>query len=281
MLERLLTHIGQQQTEELFTFSVIVVDNDQNESARRVVEQFQGQLGKRINYSVEPIRNIALVRNRAVKAADGDFIVFIDDDEFPVRSWLVNLYKGAAGRPVAGVLGPVLPHFDKSAPKWVIRGGFYDRPRHATGFEMPWQECRTGNVLIRREILPTNEPCFREEFGKGGEDQDFFWRMTESGHRFVWCDEAIAYEEVPPTRCTRKFLLSRAMLRGKNSLRHQSGRLKKLGKSALAVPVYLLLLPVLIFAGQHYFMRYLVKLADHGGRLLALIGLNPIQERPM
>jgi len=40
-------------------------------------------------------------------------------------------------------------------------------------------------------------------------------------------------------------------------------------------------LPVLLLAGQHYFMKYLVRLADHIGRLLASVGLNPVTERRM
>ena len=40
-------------------------------------------------------------------------------------------------------------------------------------------------------------------------------------------------------------------------------------------------LPVLFLAGHHHFMKYLVKLADHVGRLLASVGLNPVRERWM
>jgi hypothetical protein len=74
-------------------------------------------------------------------------------------------------------------------------------------------------------------------------------------------------------------MLSRALLRGKNSLRHKRGRLQNLVKSGIAVPAYALALPILFVAGHHYFMRYLIKLADHTGRLLAVVGLNPISER--
>jgi hypothetical protein len=52
-------------------------------------------------------------------------------------------------------------------------------------------------------------------------------------------------------------------------------------KSVIAVPAYALALPLLLLAGHHYFMRYLVRLADHVGRLLASVGLNPVTERRM
>jgi succinoglycan biosynthesis protein ExoM len=284
MLERLLHEIYRQETARAFTFSVVVTDNDSTQSALAVVEKCRRELVAevpQIVYAVEPAKNIALARNNALSHATGDFIVFIDDDEFPAPGWLLNLFRTCARYRVAGVLGPVKPHFEHEPPQWLIKGGFYQRPTHPTGFVVPWQECRTGNVLFRRNILETSESPFCPEFGMGGEDQDFFRRMLGRGHRFIWCDEAVVYEAVPPSRWSRRLLIHRALLRGRNTFRHPKHRLRNLLKSVIAVPAYALALPVLLLAGQHYFMKYLVKLADHVGRLLASVGLNPVTERRM
>ena len=281
MLERLLREISSQETAGAFTFSVVVTDNDSSQSARPVVEVLASRIGVPIVYCVEAERNIAAARNSALSHATGDFIVFVDDDEFPAAGWLLNLFRTCESHQVAGVLGPVKPHFDHEPPQWLIKGGFYQRPTHPTGFVMPWQECRTGNVLFRHNILDPSEPPFRREFGGGGEDQDFFRRMIERGHRFVWCDEAIVYEVVPPSRWSRRLMIHRALFRGQNTFRHRQHRLRNLLKSVIAVPAYALALPVLLLAGHHYFMKYLVKLADHVGRLLASVGLNPVTERRM
>lgn len=280
-LGRLLREVARQQTGGRFTFSVSVTDNDAEESARPVVEGFVREYSLAAVYSVEKERNIALARNTVLAHAKGDFITFIDDDEFPVAGWLLHLFDTCESHAVAGVLGPVKPHFEQEPPAWVVKGRFYERPSHPTGFVMPWHECRTGNVLFRRSILDSVEPAFRREFGTGGEDQDFFRRMMQRGHRFLWCDEAVAFEEVPPSRWSRRFMLGRALLRGKNSLRHKKRRVRNLLKSAVAVPAYALALPVCLLAGHHWFMKYLVKLTDHLGRLLACVGLNPAQERSM
>jgi glycosyltransferase involved in cell wall biosynthesis len=281
MLERLLRDISRQETAGAFTISVVVTDNDSSESARGVVERCGKETGLAIMYAIEPERNIAVARNTAVAHAQGDFIVFIDDDEFPVAGWLLNLFRTCESVGIAGVLGPVKPHFEHEPPKWLVKGGFYQRPGHPTGFVMPWHECRTGNVLFRRSILAVTEPPFRREFGAGGEDQDFFRRMIQKGHRFVWCDEAVAYEVVPPSRWSRRFMIHRALLRGRNTFRHPKHRFRNLLKSLIAVPAYALALPVLLLAGHHYFMKYLVKLADHTGRVLASVGLNPVTNRRM
>lgn len=62
---------------------------------------------------------------------------------------------------------------------------------------MPWTECRTGNVLIKRDTLHGLDPVLRPEFGGGASDQDLFRRLVDIGHRFVWCNEAVVYEVVP------------------------------------------------------------------------------------
>lgn len=281
LLKRLLTEINRQVSSDCFTYSVVVADNDAEQSAKAVVAEFTEEAHVPTVYCVEPRRNISLVRNQAIAHAQGNFIALIDDDEFPENSWLLNLFETCVQPGVSGVLGPVVPHFETKPPKWVQAGGFYERARHPTGFKLEWAECRTGNVLFHKRILTGLSEPFRSEFGSGGEDQDFFRRAIEQGHRFFWCDEAPVYELVPPSRWKRRFLLSRALLRGRNSLRHRGSRIRNVLKSVVAVPVYFLTLPVLFLLGHHYFMRYLVKLADHTGRLLAALGVTPIRERPM
>jgi glycosyltransferase involved in cell wall biosynthesis len=228
---------------------------------------------------VEPKPNIALARNKVLSRARGDYLAFIDDDEFPGSDWLLTMLKTCKTFKVDGVLGPVKPHFDVEPPKWLTKAGFYDRRTHETGFVMGWQEARTGNVLIRRQIIDGIKQVFTPEFGAGGEDQDFFRRMMEKGHVFIWCNEAPAFETVPPHRWERRFLIQRALLRGKTTFRHPKNRVRNMFKSAVAVPLYLIALPFLFIVGHHYFMKYLVRLFDHVGRLLALFRLNPIKER--
>lgn len=279
LVKRLLEELSHQKTEQFFEFSIVVADNDCEESAKQTVSDFVDASSIETSYCVEPSPNIAMARNKVVKNAKGDYLAFIDDDEFPANDWLLTMLKTCKAHRVAGVLGPVLPHFDSTPPRWLTRAGFYDRQRHETGFAMSWQEARTGNVLIKKQIIEGIEEVFRPEFGAGGEDQDFFRRMMEKGYKFIWCDEAPAYETVPPHRWERKFLLKRALLRGKTTFRHSKNRVRNIAKSLVAVPLYGIALPFLLIAGHHLFMKYLVRLFDHAGRLLALMKLNPIKER--
>ncbi len=281
LLKKLLEELARQQTDDLFTYSVVVADNDSAESARQVVADFAAGSTLQTVYCVQPEQNIALTRNRALENATGDFIAFIDDDEYPKEGWLILLYKTCVQRNVAGVLGPVRPYFEQEPPSWVLKGGFLNRPEHETGFVMGWEECRTGSLLFRREILKRTDKPFNRDFGTGGEDKDFFMRMTQAGCVFVWCNEAVAYELVPPGRWKKSFLFDRALLRGRNVLKHPIGRYRNIAKSCVALPAYGLALPFLFLIGQARFMKYAIKFCDHAGRLLAVVGLNWVSERKM
>jgi succinoglycan biosynthesis protein ExoM len=281
MLHRLLRALEAQLTGAQFTYSVVVADNDRAGSAREGVESFSRRSSLAVTYCSQPERNIALTRNAAIAHATSDLIAFIDDDEFPVPEWLLRLYEALVSGSAAAVLGPVRPHFETPPPAWVIQGRFCERPECPTGTVLDWQNCRTGNVLFRRSVLAAGEPPFREEFGTGGEDKDFFMRLAKAGHTFVWCNEAVVSESVPASRLTRKYMLQRALLRGKNSFRLRHKHFSSVIKSMVAVPVYCLVLPVALLRGPVRLMHIMIPLCDHAGKLLALIGLNPISERNM
>jgi len=276
-LERLLEKLGDQETSGLFTYSIVVTDNDQVQSAKDVVAAFVVASKIPITYCVEPRQNIPLARNKAIENATGNFVAFIDDDEFPTRHWLLTLFRACGQYDVDGVLGPVKRHFDEKPPRWVVKGKFYERPTYPTGRVIDWRMGRTNNVLLKRGLFVDGAQPFRPEF-LTGEDQDFFRRMIDKGHVFVWCNEAEVYEVVPPVRWKRMFMLRRALLRGKISLVEPTFGARAVARSVVAVPVYTAALPVTLLLGHHRFMTCLVKLCDHLGTLLALLGINPVKE---
>lgn len=281
MLPELLRHLEMQQTGGLFTYDVVIADNDASRSAEGVVMAFAAGSPVQVTYCVEPQQNIALARNRALACARGDLVALIDDDELPSPDWLYRLFQTRAEHGVDGVLGPVLPKFLEAPPDWITKGKFFDRPRHRTGTVIKWPDARTGNVLLVNHMWDGEETPFRPLFGDGGEDVDFFRRMSARGCRFIWCDEAPVDEVVPPYRCTRRFLMRRALMRGSNFPKQRGYRFKNALKSVVAVPCYTLALPVLALLGHHYFIAYLAKLLDHGSRLLALAGLPVLTQREL
>jgi len=274
-LSRLLSSFNELKWKGHLWISILIVDNDSNESARAVVSEFKSRLECPVLYLVEPEQSIAKARNRAVENARSDLIAFIDDDERPDPNWLISALQNMEAFCADGVLGPVKPEYLGDPPKWVIQGKFYERKRHETGTILTWKETRTGNVLMKRSIFLSRENLFRLQFARGGEDRDLFRRLIKQGYRFVWCDEAVVYESISPIRYSRQFMLKRALIRG--TLPHFGNM--EYCKSVIAIPLYLLILPILLIAPHHLFMAYLVKLFDHIGRIFQFLGVDLVKEK--
>lgn len=275
-LQRLLRHLDGQVTEGLFTWSVVVVDNDESRSAEGAAAEMAASLSVPLQYAVEPRRSIALARNRTVAIARGEYLALIDDDEFPAPDWLLILYRTLVQHGVDGVLGPVIRHFDQAPPRWFQKSRIYDRRVNPTGRAVHWKEARTGNALLKARIMTDVMP-FRPEF-RAGEDQDFFRRKIEEGFSFIWCSDARVYETIPPARWKRVYVLRKAALQGATAALQPDCGAVSIAKSIIAVPLYTLCLPFALLLGQHRFMALMVKIADHGGKLLRRMGINPIKE---
>jgi glycosyltransferase involved in cell wall biosynthesis len=273
MLATLLEELARQESDGLFRISVVVVDNDREESARETVAAAAHRLPISISYDVEREQNLSLARNRCVENATGEYLAYIDDDEIPPPRWLVTLYQMLLKTGVDGVLGPVYPKFEVEPPKWLTRSRAAERPELPTGRVLNWQETRSGNVLLKRDVFEKPGNRFDPKFAMHGEDRDFFRRVMCQGYQFVWCAEAAVPEIQPAERLLRRFYFRRALLRGSVSWK-QAPSLRLLVKTIGAFVIYGVCLPFLLLGGQGVFMRYAVKFCDHSGRLLSAAGVN-------
>jgi succinoglycan biosynthesis protein ExoM len=282
MLERLLHSLTRLETQGLFTYSVVLVDNDTQGSAREVATRVGEQTGLPIAYDVEPERNISLARNRSVRNADGALIAFIDDDEFPPEDWLVNHFRMMTSTRADGVLGPVKPHFDGDAPAWLVKSGLLERSGLTSGEIIT--DCmytRTGNVLLKKSAFTDTNRWFDPQFGViGGGDKIFFKEMIGAGGILTWCTEAYVFEIVPPERQSRIYYLKRGWSRGLGAALETRFFSLSTAKSVVAIVLYTAALPILLGLGHHLFMKYLVKDCDHLSKVLAHLGIALVPEKP-
>lgn len=247
---------------------IIVVDNDAGRSGEPAIRRAAAE-GLRVRYFVEPLRGIARARNRAVAPAGGEFVAFVDDDEEVEPGWLLNLCDEVRRHGADGGVGPVVPRFHERTPRWLIEGGFFERPRPATGTALSSRGLRTGNALIRRRALLALHGPFDERYAlSGGEDTDLFVRLIADGGRFIAVDSAVVHEHLSPNRTRMRYLLRRRFLVGMGSARFHRSREPELARrgwqrtrwlsSGLALGVSgLVLLP----ASRTYGMQRLARAA--------------------
>ena len=249
MLERLLRKLALQETGGLFDFSVVVVDNDAAGPARETVMRLGAELGLDITYGIEPEQTIPAARNHALRLARGNYIGIIDDDEFPPQHWLITMYRAIQTFNVDGALGPVHPFFEQKPPAWLVKSGFCERPVHRTGTLLHWDQTRTGNVLLKKDVFDKHHLCFDLKFKTGGSDREFFKQAMRAGCRFIAVEEAPVYEIVPPERWRKSYYLKRALVNGFNAHKNSLSEMRGFSwvtvpmKSACALLVYVLALP--------------------------------------
>jgi succinoglycan biosynthesis protein ExoM len=197
--------------------SVLVIDNDPEESARDLVESYAaGRPDVPIRYHAEHVSGITAGRNRALAeaaTAGDDVLVFIDDDERPTEAWLSLLLDTFESSDAVAVVGPVISRFAVEPDAWVTAGEFFSRRRLPTGSAV--EVAATNNLLLDLRVVRAIGLTFDPAFGiTGGGDTMFSRTLADRGGRLVWCDEAIVWDVVPASRVTREWVMRRAFRSG-------------------------------------------------------------------
>jgi len=283
-LDRLDALLGDLLAQQCLPGEIVVVDNDAQGSARAVVARHQAtQSACPLIYEIQPEKNISLTRNRTVALASGRWLAFIDDDERAPPDWLSGLQAAAVEHRADGVLGPVVPMLPDNAPAWIRRGRFYDWARMPTGTEVPANQLRFGNLMLKADLLADLAPVFDPRLGlTGGEDGDLLMRLAKNGARMVWNDEAIVTEPVEASRLNLRWILRRALRGGQDFARHfLAGRLQTptLSKRLIffARALFQLLTAGLLSlatlpAGRHHSAYWLGRACANFGKLSVLWG---------
>lgn len=267
------------QTFPLANFEIIVVDNDYSASARSVVDEaIQLYPSLYIRYEIEPTQGISYARNRTVALAKGELLAFIDDDECASRNWLSDLVNTMEEYRADAALGPVVPRFPANTSQWVIKSGFFERPRSTTGTFISSQTCRTGNALVVACKVKLRQPSpFDNRFAQsGGEDRDLFRWLEEQGGKFVWCDEAEVLEEVPATRQSLGYMMERGLRVSANywqDINRKRSKIRAFTEALLGVGIGFIFAfwGLCVFpAGLHRTARSWVISAKGFGRVIAL-----------
>jgi glycosyltransferase involved in cell wall biosynthesis len=285
MLERLLRKLALQETGGFFDYSVVVVDNDASGSAKETVMSIKSELGLEITYGIEPVQSIPAARNHALRLARGNFIGIIDDDEFPPQHWLITLYRAIQTFDVDGALGPVYPFFEGKPPAWLLNSRFCERPVYRTGTLLRWNQTRTGNVLLKKDVFDKYKLCFDLKWKTSGSDRAFFKEAMRIGCKFIAVEEAPVYEIVPPERWVKSYYLKRALVHGFNAHKYSLNEMKGLHyvlfpiKSMVALIIYSIATLFWACFGTHLLMKYLEKWCYHLSHLCAMVGIELIKKR--
>lgn len=174
-ITELLAALNRDQV-ETGSFEVIVVDDGSEPplSINRTVYQYPVTLIRQEN------NGPAQARNRGAAIAQGQHLIFIDDDCLPSPGWLAAFQKAAARYPDSALGGmirngiPKNPYSHASQMLLDYLGEHYSPDNHLGGF-FP-----SANILVPNSIF-SNLGGFNSSL-RFGEDREFCYRWSTGGH---------------------------------------------------------------------------------------------------
>lgn len=265
-----------------YEIGVIVADNDDQPTARRIVSAIAGELPFPVRYIHCPARNISIARNACLDASEAGLVAFIDDDETASGRWLAELVETAEATDAAAVLGPVRARYPQEAPEWMRRGDFHSTfPVRVRGEILTGYTC---NVLLRMDARSVSRRRFSLARGQtGGEDTEFFDHVHRAGGVIAYADKAWVEERVPPDRATFGWLGRRRYRVGQTHghlLRNGKAGKASLGQLGLASAkvAFCFASAALTAASPVRRNRSVLRGIMHVGVLCGLVGVREIRQ---
>ena len=208
---------------------ILVVDNNSTDHTKDVVTGFTSSLP--VRYLKETAQGQSFARNRGVAEANGDTILFTDDDVRLDDGW-VSAYLDAMGaHPAADFFGGrIVPDWQyHPRPKWLKDEGMALLSGILLAFDngettRPYRDGDEGPVGasfgFRRRLFDDLGP-FRTDLGPigtsggRGDDTEFLDRARARRAQGIYVGEALCWHRVHPNRLTLSGLYRHGVAKGK------------------------------------------------------------------
>lgn len=191
-------------------YEIVLIDNNCTDNTAAEVDRFaETWPDVRLRRFIESQQGLSYARNRGIKEAKGEVLVYVDDDALVNGRYLSN-YEELFARYVeidaAG--GPIIPQYETGGdPEWMT----YHLRRLLTGYLFFGDEERLfpgenypggGNAAYRASVFE-RIGLYNVELGRkggdlgGGEEKDIFSKMKNAGMQFLYTPGSILYHQIP------------------------------------------------------------------------------------
>jgi glycosyltransferase involved in cell wall biosynthesis len=192
-LKKTLESIAGSSPIGLHEFQVVVVDNNSRDNTKAVVEDFINKKVFDIRYILEEKQGKVFALNTGLRAAQGDVIVFTDDDVVVSREWLKIIAEDVSEKKFDCVTGRIVPVIPNVLPVWysdkistvvgnVDPGNNLDRTDYITG----------SNMAIRKYILE-EAGGFKYRDGLINEDTILSRKISGLGYKMYYDPRMIVF----------------------------------------------------------------------------------------
>jgi glycosyltransferase involved in cell wall biosynthesis len=252
-----------EQNASFDSFEVLVINNNSTDGTSTVCEIFE-KTNPQVHFVrvVEERQGLSFARNRAVREANSNTLLYIDDDVRLPADYVSTALNYIHNRPsVMSAGGPIDVLFDHGDPDWIPKElmpmfGYHDLgedDRLYPSLNFP----RGGNMIIRKSVFDAFG-YFDTELGRkggnllGSEEKAFFERLRKNGIELHYWADMKLFHRIGKERLSKKFIRKQSIGIGKSERLRVSESVKdvlaklfseviKLGGSFILALGYLLL----------------------------------------
>jgi len=212
----------QKQSLDSTLFEIIIVDNNSPGNTKELTEEFKGKNSFSVRYFLELQQGLSYARNRGIKEAKGDVIIFVDDDAILDEKYFEKLdfYFRTEKESMAIGSKIFLKYESPKPPLWENK---YLNSLHAY-FNLGNKKKYFGksnypigtNMSFRKEVFEKigdfNVSLGRVKSGLGGgEEKDIFMRMYANNMNVLYVPDAIVHHRIPEERTKSDFIKRQAL----------------------------------------------------------------------
>jgi glycosyltransferase involved in cell wall biosynthesis len=198
-------------------YEIVLINNNSTDNTEAECRRFQVDFtSANFHYFVEKEQGLSYARNRGIKEAKGEILIYVDDDATVNRVYLqtvadffsANSFAAAGG-------GPIIPVYETKEPVWMshftrilITGYKYEGKK--IGKFKNGKFPGGGNAAYRKQVFE-KIGLFNTNLGRkgnsliGAEEKDIFDRMYINRMDFYYLPTMILYHIIPATKLTNDY----------------------------------------------------------------------------
>jgi glycosyltransferase involved in cell wall biosynthesis len=90
---------------------IIIIDDGSNDNSKNIIDKYMN-IDSRIKYYYQSNKGVAAARNKGISLANGDYIVFIDSDDYVDSTFIEKLYNNINDNILMSICGTIKVSFN-------------------------------------------------------------------------------------------------------------------------------------------------------------------------
>lgn len=219
-------------------WELLIIDNGCTDDTPGLLARHAWPTQWQVRVVREDRLGLSNARNRAIAEAQGDYVIFIDDDETPDADWLCAYERLIRTHAPDAFGSRIKVLFEDRRPGWLrdeLLGflGELDRGAQIMPLTDPYTPFYGGNFGLRKAICE-RVGLFDPMLGRkgrdntGGEEVDFYRRLLAAGFKVWWTPEAVIYHRIQAAKLSRRYFLDLHFRMGRMEAIRRPDRISRL-----------------------------------------------------